>query len=64
MGSDTSPQIHTGFGHRRKGRRLEVCLPHQRCGDGEVSVSDVSEAVREAPTFMEWCTMVLPTYPE
>ena len=24
----------------------------------------VSEAVCEAPTFMEWCTMVVPTYPE
>ena len=41
-----------------------VCPPHQRCGDGEVSGSDVSEGVREAPTFMEWSTMVVPTYPE
>ena len=35
-----------------------------RCGDGEVSGSDVSEGVCEALTFMEWSTMVVPTYPE
>ena len=39
-------------------------LPHQRCGDSEVSGSVVSEGVCEAPTFMEWSTMVVPTYPE
>ena len=41
-----------------------LCLPHQRCGDGEVSGSGVSEGVCEALTFMEWSTMVVPTYPE
>ena len=35
-----------------------------RCGDGEVSGSGVSEGVSEAPTFTEWSTMVVPTYPE
>jgi hypothetical protein len=68
MESDTSPHVlgFTGFDHRRERRRLDlgVCLPHQRCGDGEVSGSDVSEDVCEAPTFMEWSTMVVPTYPE
>ena len=24
----------------------------------------MSEGLSEAPTFMEWCTMVVPTYPE
>ena len=37
---------------------------HQHYGDGEVSGSDVSEGVCEAPTFTEWSTMVVPTYPE
>ena len=36
----------------------------QRCGDGEVSGNGVSEGVCEALTFMEWSTMVVPTYPE
>ena len=30
----------------------------------EVSGSDFSEGVCEAPTFMKWSTMVVPTYPE
>ena len=66
MESDTSPHVlrFTGFDHRRERRRLEQAFPHQRCGDGEVSWSDVSEGVREAPAFMEWSTMVVPTYPE
>ena len=68
MGSGTSPHVlkFTGFGHRRERRRLDlgVSLPHQRCGDGEVSGSGVSEAVCEAPTFTEWSKMVVPTYPE
>ena len=38
--------------------------PHQRCGDGEVSGSDVSEGVCAAQSFIEWSTMVVPTYPE
>jgi hypothetical protein len=64
MGSDTSPHVlrFTGFDHRREHRRLGVSLPHQRCGDGEVSGSGVSEGVCEALTFMEWSTMVVPTY--
>jgi hypothetical protein len=72
MESDTSPHVlrFTGFDHRRERRRLEQASPTLRCGDGErspeVSGSDVSEAegVCEAPTFMEWSTMVVPTYPE
>jgi hypothetical protein len=43
-----------------------LCLGTQRCcvGVGEVSGSSVSEGVCEAPTFIEWSTMVLiPTYP-
>ena len=56
----------TGFDHRRERRRLKYALscPHQRCGDGEDSGSGVVEGVSEAPTFMEWSTMVVPTYPE
>ena len=66
MGSDTSPHVlrFTGFDHRRERRRLEYAFTHQRCGDGEVSGSGVSEGVSEAPTFTEWSTMVVPTYPE
>ena len=67
MGSDTSPNVlrFTGFDHRReRAPPLGGCLPHQRCGDGEVSGSVVSEGVCEAPTFMEWSRMVVPTYPE
>jgi hypothetical protein len=41
---------------------LDASLPHQHCG--EVSGSDVSEGMCEAPTFMEWSTMVVPSYPE
>ena len=53
MESDTSPHVlrFTGFDHRRERRRLEYAFL-QRCGDGEVSGSGVSEAVCEAPTFM------------
>ena len=56
--SGTSPRVlrFTGFDHRRERRHLEY--------DYEVSGSGVSEGVSEAPTFMEWCTMVVPTYPE
>ena len=66
MGSDTSPHVlrFTGFDHRRERRRLEQAYLTNDCGDGEVSGSDVSEGVCEAPTFMEWSTMVVPTYPE
>ena len=42
----------------------QAFLTNGRCGDGEVSGNDVSEGVCEAPTFMEWSTMVVPTYPE
>ena len=34
----------------------------QRHADSEKLLA--SEGVNEAPTFMEWCTMVVPTYPE
>ena len=54
----------TGFDHRRRRRRLEYAFLTIRCGDGEVSGSGVSEGVSEALTFMEWCAMVVPTYPE
>ena len=66
MGPDTSPHVlrFTGFDHRRERRRLEYAFLTTRCGDGEVSGSDVSEGVCEALTFMEWSTMVVPTYPE
>ena len=57
------PQIHR-FRPQARAPPLGVSLPHQRCGDGEVSGSGVSEGVCEAPTFMEWSTMVVPTYPE
>ena len=66
MESDTSdhvPQIHR-FRPQARAPPLGGCLPHQRCGDGEVSGSVVSEGLCEAPTFMEWSTMVVPTYPE
>ena len=33
-------------------------------GDREVSGSGVCEGVCEAPTFTEWSTMMVPTYPE
>ena len=33
-------------------------------GDREVSGSDVCEGVCEAPTYKEWSTMMVPTYPE
>ena len=60
------PHIHRfAFDHRRERRRLEYASSSPtRCGDGEVSGSDVSEGVCEALTFMEWSTMVVPTYPE
>ena len=68
MESDTSPHVlrFTSFDHTPQARAppLGASLPHQRCGDGEVSGSDVSEGVCEAPTFMEWSTIVVPTYPE
>ena len=57
------PHIHR-FRPQARAPPLGVSLPHQRCGDGEVSGSGVSEGVCEAPTFMEWSTMVVPTYPE
>ena len=56
---------HITTGLRRERRRLEYASSSPtRCGDGEVSGSDVSEGVCEALTFMEWSTMVVPTYPE
>ena len=58
--SDTSPHLlrFTGFDHRSERRRLEQAFLTNAaaCGDGEVSGSDVSEGVCEAPTFMEWST--------
>ena len=68
MESDTSPHVlrFTGFDHRRERRRLELSLlrPHQRCGDGEVSGSDVSEGrcVRPRPSWSGprwWCRPTL-----
>ena len=50
----TRPQIHR-FRPQARAPPLGACLHHQRCGDGEVSGSGVSEGVSEAPTFMEWC---------
>ena len=70
MGPDTSPHVLrftpvSTTGLRRERRRLEYASSSPtRCGDGEVSGSDVSEGVCEALTFMEWSTMVVPTYPE
>ena len=52
IGSDTSPHVlrFTGFDHRRERRRLEQAfLSHQRCGDGEVSGSGVSDGVCVRP---------------
>jgi len=53
------PQIHR-FRPQARAPPLGVCRPHQRCGDGEVSGSCVSEGVSEAPTFIWsgarwWC---------
>jgi hypothetical protein len=51
------PQI-LRFRPQARAPPLGVCLPHQqRCGDGEVSGSRVSEGVCEALTFMGWSTM-------
>ena len=55
--SSDSPASTTGASAAAWSMRL----PHQRCGDGEVSGSGVSEGVCEAPTFMEWSAMVVPT---
>jgi hypothetical protein len=57
------PQIHR-FRPQARAPPLGVYLPHQRCGDGEFSGSGVSEGVCEAPTFMEWSAVVVPTCPE
>jgi hypothetical protein len=55
MGSGTSHHVlrFTGFDHRRSASAAAWSmpsspLPHQRCGDGEVSGSGVSEGVSEA----------------
>jgi hypothetical protein len=72
MGSDTSPHvlryIHRFFDHSgASAAAWSMPLPHATLRpDGEVSGSGVSEGVTvsEAPTFMEWSTMVVPTYPE
>ena len=49
----TSPHVlgFTGFDqdHEARAPPLGVCLPHQRCGDGEVSESGVSEGVCGPP---------------
>ena len=60
------PQIHR---FRPQARALplgamEQAFLTERCSDGEVSGSGVSEGVCEALTLMEWSTMVVPTYPE
>ena len=49
------PHIHR-FRPQARAPPLGVSIPHQRCSDGEVSVSGVSEAVCEAPIFTEWFT--------
>jgi hypothetical protein len=61
MGSDTRVPTSSDEIHRFRPQAqapaaaaFGVCLPHQRCGDGEVSGSDVGEGVCEAPTFMPW----------
>ena len=58
----TRPQIHR-FRPQARAPPLGVSLPHQRCGDGEVSGSGVSEGVCEAPTFWScprlWCRPTL-----
>ena len=64
----TRPQIHR-FRPQARAPPLGVCLPHQRCGDDEVSGSGVSvracEGVRpRASHKVEWSTMAVPTYPE
>ena len=71
MESDTSDHVLRFTGFRRfpfrpqaRAPPLGGCLPHQRCDGEGVSGSVVSEGVCEAPTFMEWSTMVVPTYPE
>ena len=67
MESGTSPHASSDSPASTTGASAaawSMLCPHQRCGDGEVSGSGVSEGVCEAPTFMEWCTMVVPTYPE
>ena len=64
MESDTSPHVlrFTGFDHRRERRRLEQAFLTNAAATvrsvGAVSV----RACGEAPTFMEWSTMVVPTY--
>ena len=65
MGSDTSPHVlrFTGFRPQARAPPLGVCLPHQPNAAATVrsvlSGSGVSEGVSEAPTFMEWGTMVV-----
>ena len=69
MGSDTSPHVlrFTGFDHRRERRRL---LEYAFLTNAAATVrsvganSDVSEGVCAAQSFIEWSTMVVPTYPE
>ena len=65
MGSDTSPHVLRFTGSTTGASAAAWSMPSspQRCGDGEVSGSGVSEGVCEALTFMEWSTMLVPTYP-
>jgi hypothetical protein len=70
MGSFTSPHVLRFTPVFRPQARAAAAWSkpssHQRCGDGEVSHSGsgVIEAVCESPTFTEWSTTVVPTYPE
>jgi hypothetical protein len=64
--TSTRPQIHRFRHHRRERRRLEQAfLTNAAATVRSVgAVCGVSEGVCEALTFMEWSTMVVPTYPE
>ena len=66
MESDTSPHVLRFTGSTTGASAAAWSKPSSPTlrGDGEVSGSGVSEGVSEAPTFTEWSTMVVPTYPE
>ena len=64
--SDTSHHVlrFTGFDHTQAQAPplVEYAFLTNAAATAEVSGSDVSEGMCEAPTFMEWSTMVVPTY--